>query len=208
MTAISRRVPCTGQVGLLFANPLGRVVRAGGRPVTRQRSRSDFPHRKNHRCWRVCRRPNRFRTDPLIQDCCRPANKHGVGNKLLKARCRPQHITEVGHHSPPSLSDMIMVPSRLVGPTNPRRRYCGVFTQLPASPTMPTGTGPARLTFCTLGPRGPRWCSPAPGFPLPPRLGPGPTSGARRVQLDLAHPHHLRGDLHALVGRAELHRLL
>jgi hypothetical protein len=68
----------------------------------------------------------------LMQDCCRPANKHGVGNKLLKARCRPQHITEVGHHSPPSLSDMIMVPSRLVGPTNPRRRYCGVFTQLPS----------------------------------------------------------------------------
>ena len=28
------------------------------------------------------------------------------------------------------------------------------------------------------------------------------------VQFDLAHPDHLRGDLHALVGRAELHRLL
>ena len=30
--------------------------------------------------------------------------------------------------------------------------YCGVFTHLPASPTMPTGTAPDRLTFCTLGP--------------------------------------------------------
>src|SRR6202035_3098160 len=30
--------------------------------------------------------------------------------------------------------------------------HCPVFTHCPASPTMPTGTAPERLTFCTLGP--------------------------------------------------------
>jgi hypothetical protein len=33
-----------------------------------------------------------------------------------------------------------------------RFRHCRVLTHLPASPTMPTGTAPDRLTFCTLGP--------------------------------------------------------
>jgi hypothetical protein len=32
------------------------------------------------------------------------------------------------------------------------RCYCRVFAHMPASPTMPTGTAPDRLTFCTLGP--------------------------------------------------------
>src|SRR3954470_17670551 len=30
--------------------------------------------------------------------------------------------------------------------------HCGALTHFPASPTMPTGTAPDRLTFCTLGP--------------------------------------------------------
>ena len=31
-------------------------------------------------------------------------------------------------------------------------RYSGLLTHMPASPTMPMGTAPDRLTFCTLGP--------------------------------------------------------
>src|SRR4051794_9033070 len=30
--------------------------------------------------------------------------------------------------------------------------HCGALIHWPASPTMPTGTAPDRLTFCTLGP--------------------------------------------------------
>ena len=35
---------------------------------------------------------------------------------------------------------------------SPCSLYWGPLTHLPASPTMPTGTAPDRLTFCTLGP--------------------------------------------------------
>src|SRR5699024_2578931 len=78
---------------------------------------------------------------------CHPAGRE---QRLTSQRCRrraDQSACAVGYFA---RREQVGVPG-FEGKAR-RLSYCGLFTHWPASPTMPTGTAPERLTFCTLGP--------------------------------------------------------
>ena len=53
--------------------------------------------------------------------------------------------------APPNKRQLAHIVDTVVAPAG-AGAYCGVLTHCPASPTIPTGTEPERLTLCTLGP--------------------------------------------------------